>query len=449
MSNLQMPVDLSAIDLVLKEIIVDLGIHGAREICSEIIKRIGCSSQEAYAFLAHNQEYVQIQEDFWENKKTLVTEVESHILTNDREYRLKKTRAMPEMTQAIDPSTLVGKIPRYATCQLNASCFGAAVALVVKESPRSNLIFVNNKIANFKEAFVKDVYNVILRERRPMEPVDIALRLFDSKVGIYKRTLKQYVPVRKGSTKLKPAHKKISSDEIFFLLSVIEEILQEVIETRPHIFVRLSDRRVNAKRNHIGIIRVKLNEDRIITINMKSESDIANKVTEVIDDNRAYLNKLIRQFGAKIDETEIQSRFFEKIWQSIVQYDDIWGHKFHTFLHRTLKNILLDELNKCDKRVETVSLNSSVNEKSNDELQNVYRDRASEVTEDPSAQVCSLDLINMIRSSFDKTGQAVLFSLMDGMKDKDIAASLNKTVAEILTIKRGFRRNHKLMMWLR
>jgi antitoxin component YwqK of YwqJK toxin-antitoxin module len=49
-------------------------------------------------------------------------------------------------------------------------------------------------------------------------------------------------------------------------------------------------------------------------------------------------------FKSKIEEEEIKSRFYEKLWQAVIQYDEIWGHKFHTFLHMLLVLLLYHHL---------------------------------------------------------------------------------------------------------
>lgn len=437
------------LDEAIRHILVVENLHRVREVCDRARDMgIPCSPYVVLAKLQNGSDYVQIQDGVWEDRVTLADEVERYILAHTSEFKINKTRAMPEIEEIIRPAEMCHRIPRYSGMSLDEKGFGQAVIESIHLSKSSNLIAVHGVIVNFKEAFTKDVYNVILRERAPLSSLDIALRLFDSKVGVYKKSLKDFVFGRKRKDVQKVMHHPLHPHEVFRLSRVIEKIVGENCVSRPEIFIRLDDGRVNAYRNHIGIIRIKMDQDNYLVINMTDEFEIARNVEKIIDANKAFLNQLTNQFRAKIEEDEIESRFYEKLWQAVIQYDEVWGHKFHTFLHRALKNILIDEQTKRDKLPSFTSLNSTVNDKGNEEFGDVYRDRHLEISRDPARLVHDNRLHEMIRKSFSNDEQEVLFLIIDGMKDKDIAAALDKSVPEIVSIKKTISRRRELLNWL-
>lgn len=427
----------------IRQVIVDRNIHTTTKICSQV-RTLGlqCSADVIVSQLKSDPEYILIQDNFWESKKRLISEVSSFIMENQEEFEIK-TRGLPTMEVILRPSEFVDRIPRYRLFRLRGSAFSEA--LCDSADAWSELIFVNGVVVNFREAFVKDLYNVLLRERGPLCSLDIALRLFDSKVGIYKKSLKDFVFGRKNQRKI--FHHPLHPNEMWKLSRFIEQIIEIELKNRPHIFIRLPDGRVNARRNHIGILRIKLTDDHFLTINMNNELDICRNVETIIEANRPFLTMLIKKFRANVDEEEIQSRFYEKLWQAVVQYDDQFGFKFHTFLHRALKNILLDEKAKNKKIPPSVSLNATINEKQSEELGNVFRDKIQEVFADPIGRVHESRFFEMLRSDFSDDQQKVMFLIIDGFKDREIAVSMNKTLTDVVEIKKSLSHSPKLLNW--
>lgn len=433
---------LSRVPELVDRLIKDDNVHRITDICCHVRQTLpGVTSAAALSFLQNSSEYVEIDPGFWENIYVLHDLSVAAILENGKEFGIKTTRSMPEMGVTIDPELLIPFIPRYSG--LSERFFACALAKAVSRHSSPDLIITNGVIVNFREAFIKDLYNVLLRERKALDPRDMALRLFDSKVGVYKKSLKS---VSVKGAKSKVFHCALNPNEILKLTSIIEATIDEVVAARPEIFVRSEDGRINAHRNKTGIIKVKLTEEEQLVINTRDEADTATKVQIVLDANRPFLSKLIKQFRSRVDEEEIESRFYEKIWQSIIQYDDRWGHKFHTFLHRALKNILLDERTKREKKPLPMSLNTTINEKNNEELQNIIRDHRN--AEDPVHHIHELDLLAKISELLDADAQKVVYGIMDGLKDREIAASMNRPMSDIVAIKRSLKRNRQFVKYL-
>lgn len=436
----------SSLSSIIKQVVVDENIHETRQICERVREKgVPCSPYVALVHLQKSKEYIQIQDGYWEQKSALISAVEQYIFENKNKFEIRESRSMPEMEEVVRPAYLVDKIPRYIGSKLSPMAFGEAVIKVI-QTHQSDLVATNSVIVNFKEAFIKDLYNVLLRERNPMSSLDIALRLFDSKVGVYKKSLKDFVPTKKAQPKV--IHHPLHPNEIFRLSRLIELIIDEVISARPEIFIRLADGKVNAYRNHIGIVKIKLTEDNYLTIDMSKEIDVARNVSIIIDANKPFLSKLIKQFRSKVDEEEIESRFYEKLWQAVIQYDEIWGHKFHTFLHRALKNILLDEKSKRKNDLPVVSLNLEVNDKNHEELGNLLSNKSIVGYGDPHHRVYEMRLVEMVKETFVDDHQKVIFLIMDGFKDKEIAANLNKSISDVVAIKKRIKHSPQLMRWL-
>lgn len=440
---------------ILRHLIVHHNIHHTKDICSEIRDLgIPCFDEIVIVHLSESGEYIEIQPGFWEHRLTMLTEIESFIsLNKDGLFTIKTTGHMPELRTVVHPEDLASLVPRYRDLRLDPDAFAEAVLTCLRDAESRNLIPANGSICNFKEAFVKDVYNVLLRECGPLSSLDIALRLFDSKVGVYKKSQKSVIPVS-GPKKEKVFHRPLRSNEIYQLSRVIESVVEETIQANREIFIRTPDGRINSYRNHTGILRIRLGKTRYITINMRDEFDIARKVEIIIDDNKRFLSRLIKQFKAFVDEEEIRSLFYMKIWQAVLLYDDKFGHKLHTFLNKSLKNVLIDFRAKRSKRKDVVSLNSGVSKQAGvdngEELLNVFRfrDRSKEEADDPATRVCQAKLVDIIKSNFEPDVQDIIFALIDGMSDKEIAERVNKPKAEVVSIRESLRHNKELMSWL-
>lgn len=438
----------SRLSEVIRYVIVSENIHETSKICKRVQDHgIPCSDFVIFVRLQNDkQSFVEMSIGFWEHKKTLVKNVVNFILDNKSKLNIRSTRSMPEITDIIRPGDLVNYIPRYAGKNIHPRDFSKAVADSSEKIRGCELIVTNKVIVNFKEAFIKDIYNVILRERKPLSSREIALRLFSSKIGVYKKSLKFFIS--RTGRKDKTIHYPLNSHEMVMLSRLVERTVRDVVAAREYIFIVLKDGKINAYRNHIGVIKIKLTEENQLVVNMLNENEVYRNVSQIIDSNLPFLSKLIRQFRNKLEEDEVKSRFYQKVWQAIVQYDDIWGHKFHTFLHRALKNILLDDQTKQERVPQLISLNSIVNDKNNEELGNIVRDKEREMWQDPAQLIFDTSLVEMVEKNFPKEQQQVLFAMMDGLKDRDIATSLNKSIDEISIMKKKFKSNKHLLNWI-